>query len=204
MLVLGLAGISAAQTPAPTKVGIFNAGLAVQSTEEGKKAAEAMNARFAPRNAQFEKRKAEIQSLQDQLTKGRTTLAAEKQAQLTKEIEDATKRLNRDAQDFEDEVNQEQNKIMGEMGGKMMEIIAKYGTDNGYAVIIDVSNPQSGVLWASSGVEITNDIVKLYNAKYPAAASTTAAPAAGTPAGAAKPATPPPAARPPAAPPAKK
>jgi outer membrane protein len=86
---------------------------------------------------------------------------------------------------------------MQELGGKMMAVLEKYATQNAFAVVLDVSNPQTPVLWAASAVDITNDIVKLYDQAYPGAAGAPAVPAA-------KPA----AARPPAAPaqtpPAKK
>ena len=88
---------------------------------------------------------------------------------------------------------------MQELGGKMMAVLEKYATQNGFAVVLDVSNPQTPVLWAASAVDITNDIVKLYDQAYPGTAAAPAAkPAAQTPAAR------PPAAAPAQAPPAKK
>ncbi len=72
-----------------------------------------------------------------------------------------------------------------------MALITKYSRDHGYAVIFDVSNPQSPVLYVSDTVDITSDIVKLYDATSAAGG---VAPAAAHPADA----------RPAAAVPAKK
>ena len=84
---------------------------------------------------------------------------------------------------------------MQELGQKMMSVLDKYAKDNGYAVILDVSNPQTPVLWASNGVDITNDIVGLYDkANVGGAAAPAARPAAPAGAPAARPATAPPAA----------
>ena len=45
----------------------------------------------------------------------------------------------------------------------MMAVIEKYAKDNGYSMILDVSNPNTPVLYASSGIDITQDIVSLYD-----------------------------------------
>jgi outer membrane protein len=55
-------------------------------------------------------------------------------------------------------------------------------------VVLDVSSPQTPVLWAASAVDITNDIVKLYDQAYPGVAAAPAVPAAKPPAAAKTPA----------------
>ena len=45
----------------------------------------------------------------------------------------------------------------------MMAVIEKYAKDNGYTMILDVSNPNTPVLYASSAIDITQDIVSLYD-----------------------------------------
>ena len=75
----------------------------------------------------------------------------------------------------------------------MMAVIEKYAKDNGYTMILDVGNPNTPVLYASSGIDITQDIVSLYD-KSPApppSAMPTSAPgrsAPGTPAAPGRPA----------------
>jgi outer membrane protein len=54
-------------------------------------------------------------------------------------------------------------------------------------VVLDVSNPQTPVLWAASAVDITNDIVKLYDQAYPGTAAAPAAKPAAKPAAGGKP-----------------
>ena len=45
----------------------------------------------------------------------------------------------------------------------MMAVIEKYAKDNGFSLILDVSNQNTPVLYASSGIDITSDIVSLYD-----------------------------------------
>ena len=64
-------------------------------------------------------------------------------------------------QDAEEELQGEQNKIVQELMAKMQPIIDKYALDNGYSLIVDVSNPNSGVLWVATGIDITTAVVEL-------------------------------------------
>jgi outer membrane protein len=193
-LVLGIAALAQAQT-AGSKVGIIHVQNAILSTKDGQKAAGELQARFAPRKAELDKKQAVIAALQDQYRKGAATMSDDAKLKLTRDIDTNTKALNRDTEDAQAELDSEQGKLMQDLGQKMMSVLDKYAKDNGFALVLDVSNPQTPVLWASNGVDITNDIVGLYDKSAPTAA---AKPAAGAPA--APVAARPPAAVPPAAP----
>ncbi len=81
------------------------------------------------------------------------------------------------------------------VGRKMGDVLDRYARENGYVAILDTSAQNTPVLFASTNIDVTQDIVKLYDQAYPAKAG---APAGTTPA--AKPAprsTTPPAAKPP-------
>ena len=85
-------------------------------------------------------------------------------------------------QDAQDEAEQEQRKILDELGQKMMQVIDKYAVANSYAVIIDVSNPQTPVLYASTSVDVTKDIIDLYDKTAPSLPSNpTATPTSAAP-----------------------
>jgi len=179
------------QTPAQTKVGIIHIQNAIISTKDGQKAAADLTAKFAPRKADLEKKNSTIAQLQDQLRKGSNTMSEEAKQKLMREIDQTTKSLNRETEDAQAELDQEQNKIMQELGQRIVAVIDKYAKDNGYALILDVSSQQTPVLYATNSIDITQDIIALYDKNAPAATSS------------ANPATPPPAAAKPAAAPPK-
>ena len=164
-LVLGMATMAHAQ--APTKVAIIHVQNAILSTKDGQKAAGDLSSRFAPKKSELEKRQTEISGLQDQLKKGSATLSEDAKAKLMRDIDSGNKSLQRETEDAQADLDQEQGKIMQELGNKVMAVIEKYATQNGYALVLDVSNPQTPVLWAASAIDITNDIVKLYDQANP-------------------------------------
>jgi outer membrane protein len=182
-LALAAAALAQAQSPAPTtKVGVIHIQNAIIGTKDGQKAAAELQTKFDPKRKELEKKQADIAALQDQLNKGRNTMSVEAREKLIRDIDQQTKSLNRNTEDAQMEMDQEQNRVLQELGQKMMAVIDKYARDNNYTLILDVSSPQTPVLYISSGIDITQDIVKMYDANSGAAAAPAAAPPAPKPA----------------------
>ena len=179
-LVLSMAAMAHAQ--APTKVAIIHVQNAILSTKEGQKAATDLQGRFAPKKAGIDKKQSDIAALQDQLRKGSATLSEEAKAKIVRDIDTSNKSLQRDTEDAQAELDSEQGKLMQELGNKVMAVIEKFATANGFALVLDVSNPQTPVLWAASAIDITNDIVKLYDQANPGTGAAKPAAAAPKPA----------------------
>jgi outer membrane protein len=184
-LVLGAAAVASAQGQVPSKVAIIHVQNAILSTKDGQKAANDLQGKFAPKKQALDKKQSDLAGLQDQLRKGSATMSEDAKAKLMRDIDANNKTLQRETQDAQSDLDEEQGKIMQELGNKMMSVVEKFATQNGYALVLDVSNPQTPVLWASQTVDITNDIVKLYDQANPGGA--TSAPT-GAPAATAKPA----------------
>jgi len=171
-MMLGVAAMAAAQgAAAPSKPATIHIQKAMLSTKEGEKASADLQAKFAPRRAALDKKQADIQGKQDQLKKGAATMSAEARDRLSREIDADQKSLQRDQEDFEADVQAEEGKVMNELGGKLMEIIGKYATQNGLSLVMDTSNQQSQLIWADNSIDITADIIKLYDLAHPAAAA---------------------------------
>jgi outer membrane protein len=198
-LVFGMAALAHAQGQAPTKVAIIHIQQAIVSTKDGQKAQQDLQTRFGPKRAELEKKQSEMAGLQDTLKKGSATMSDEAKNKTAKDIERLNTELTRGGEDFDAEVQQEEGKLMNDLGQKMMEVVGKYAAQNGFAMVLDVSSQQT-VLWADPSTNITAECIKLYDQAH---AGAVAAPAAAAP----KPGTAtPPAARPapPAVPPLKK
>jgi outer membrane protein len=155
------------------KIGVINLQTAITGTKNGQKAGNDIQTRFNPKKAAFEKRQSDIGQLQEQLNRGGTTLSEEARARLTREIDQKTKALNRDTEDARTELDQAEQKIMNELGGGIMAVIDKYAKDNGYVLVLDISSPQTPVVYRSDSIEITKDIIELYDkrSQTPAAAA---------------------------------
>jgi outer membrane protein len=182
--VLGVATIANAQaagTVAPTKIGIIHIQNAILSTKDGQKAANDLQTKFAPTKAKIDQMQNEITQIEDKIRKGSNTMSDEARQNLMRDRDQKATALKRATEDAQAEVEQEEGKLMQDLGQRIMQVINKYGLDNGYTLIIDVSSPQIPVLYAANGIDITKDIIELYDKNAPApSASPSAAPKPGS------------------------
>lgn len=191
VLISALAlGASSARAQAPAaaaaggeKVGIVSIQDAIANTNEGKKELDALQQKYAPRQAALQAQNDEVENLKKQLQAQGDKLSEDERNTRVRTAADKQKVLQRNYEDFQNEVQQAEQEILNRLGKKMLEVMEKYAKENGYAVILDVSSQQSPVLYANPGANITKGLVDAYNAGSPVAA-----PAAKPAAGAAKPA----------------
>ena len=178
-----------AQT-APAKVGTINIQAAIVGTKEGQKAAGELEAKFLPRRKVLDGKQAEIQGMRDRMSKISNTASAEERDRLARDIDTRTKAYNRDIEDAQAESEQEQGRVLNDLGGRMMQVIDKYAVEKGFSMILDVSSQQTPVIWASTATDVTADVIAMYDknaALMPATPSGTNAARPGAGAGAATP-----------------
>jgi outer membrane protein len=196
LLALGFGVLAFGQAGAPpTKVGIIDIQRAIIQTKDGQKAAADLNTKVEPKRKEVDAKQAELKQMEQQYRTGANTMSDEAKQKLMRDIDQHRKQLQRQTDDAQAELEAEQQRILQDLGQKVMAVVTRYANEHGFALVLDVSNAaNTPVLYASSSIDITADIVALYD-KQPAAP----APAASAPAAAKPPA----AAPKPAAPPAK-
>lgn len=201
-LTLGASGTSLAQgaasAPAGAKVGIINIQEAIANTNEGKKELEALQQKFSPKQAELKNLNDEVENLKKQLQAQGDKLSEDERNSRVKTVETKQKALQRTYEDAQNEFQQAEQEVVNRLGKKMLDVLEKYAKANGYSVVMDVSNPQTPVLYASPGTNLTKELVDAYNAESgvaapagkPAASNPAPRPATGTGTGARPPAAP--------------
>ncbi|MGI8990869.1 MAG: OmpH family outer membrane protein [Bryobacteraceae bacterium] len=190
--ILGLAALCAGAQTAPatsappaagSKVAVIDIQAAILQTKDGQKAAANLQTKFSPKKAELDRKQGEIAASQEQYRKGANAMNEDAKQKLVRDIDMKTKSLNRDTDDANAELEQENQRLMSDLGGKMMAVLNKYATDNGYVLVLDVSSQQTPVLYASNTIDITREIIGLYD-KGSASMTTpmSSAPRLGTPA----------------------
>jgi outer membrane protein len=174
------------------KLAVIDMQSALLGTKDGQKAVAELKSKFTPKEQELQKRQQELQSKQDQFRKTENTISEEAKATLTRDIDSLTRGLQRDSDDANQDLQAEQQRILGDLSQKMNQVLNKYATDKQITMIFDVSGQPNNILFASSATDITRDIIGLYDQAAPvtpsAAPPSVARPPAAT--------TPPPAAAP--------
>ena len=170
-------GAAPATVAAPTRVGIIRIQDAIVSSNEGKRDFDVLQKKYEPKQSELQKANQKLEDDKKTFQAQGDKMNDEARVKLQKQIEQEQRELQHQAETAQTDFQGEQNDIANRIGGKMMSVLDKYAKDNGYAVILDVSNTQSGVLWANmASVDVTETIVNLYNAASGVAAPAVAAP----------------------------
>ncbi len=167
------AGLSAQVKGGALKIGVIDMQSALVSTKEGQKAIADLKAKYGPRNDDLQKRQQELQAKQDQYRRTQNTLSDEAKATLERDIDTLTRSYQRDGQFAKDEMDQDQQAMVEKLGGKIMQVVSKYATDNHFTMIFDASGQPANILFASTAIDITRDIIALYDKQPPADAPAT-------------------------------
>ena len=184
------ASTPAATGPVPTKIGVVNIQQAIQECAEGKKEIDTLQQRFAPKQVELKQQSDDVEALKKQYQAQADKLSDEEKSSRAKAIDTKQKALQRNYEDAQAEFQQAEQDVINRIGSKMVNVLEKYSNANGFAVVLDVSNPQtSPVLWATQGTVITKELVDAYDKENPAGATAPAAKPAGAAGTATRPAT---------------
>jgi outer membrane protein len=142
-----------------------------------------LTAKFAPRQTELQNIQKQIQDITTRLQTNSNTLSDDEKYRLSRENDTLTRNLQRKQQEARDDYQEAQQDLINTLGRKLMTVLDKYSNENGFAVVFDNSSQQTPVIYASRAVDVTQDIIKLYDQNYPAkAAARPAAPATAKPA----------------------
>jgi outer membrane protein len=106
------------------------------------------------------------------------------------------RQLQRKQDEYQEDVNAAQADVFDRIGRKMVDVLDRYARENGYMVILDSSAQNTPIMFASTNIDVTQDIVRLYDQAYPVKGGTSGSTPA-KPVATPKPAPQPPAQKPP-------
>jgi Skp family chaperone for outer membrane proteins len=181
---------AAANTPPPppqaipAKIALISFEQAVMATNEGQRAVQEISKKYEPKKQQIDSLNQEVESLKKQLQSAPATMTDEERANRTRSIDSKEKQLNRDAEDANNSYQADLQEAFGKVARKFSPTVQKYVQDNGYTLLLDVSNQQtSNVMWASQNpnIDITLAVVQAYNASSGVSAPPPSGPSATAP-----------------------
>jgi outer membrane protein len=176
VLVIALSALLSAAQDSPTtsnRIAVINIQQAIAQTGEGKQALQALTKKYEPKRQALQRQQDEMNALQDQLQKQQATLSDDERVNLQRQFDSKQRLFKRDQDDDQADWQADNQEAVQRLGQKMVKIINDYAQKNGYALVLDDS--QLPVYYVGKGVDITSDIVKLYDQANPASVSASAA-----------------------------
>jgi outer membrane protein len=163
---------NAASASVGPKVGVINMLQAISSTAEGKQASDQLQAQFAPRQQELESLTKQINDLQQRLNGG-VSLSDDERARLNAQGGRMEREFERKKNAYQEDLNTAQGEAVNGIGAKMMEIVNRYALEQSYTEILDSSAQNSQLLYVAKNVDITEDIIRLYDQAHPLKSAST-------------------------------
>src|SRR5580658_4475785 len=157
-----------------TKIGTLAVEQAVAASNEGQRDLEALSKKFEPKQGELKGLNDEIDSLKKQLSTQQDKLNDESRDKLVHQIEAKQKSFDRAAEEAKEDFQSQAGEIENRILTKMVPIIQKYVTDNGYGLLLDTDTaqtwPRGTVILSGPSMDISQQIVEAYNVQSGVAA----------------------------------
>ena len=173
LAVVAGSGVAQAQ-----KMVIIDMQRDVLATTDGKKAAAAIDAKFAPVKAEIDQLNKDIVAKQTKFSQSRASATPAAVASAQAEIESLTTALKRKQEDAQQDLQDEENKQLGTIVPKLTQIINSYTAANQISFVVDTSANPNNLIYGDASVNITPQIVAAYEKAAGVTAPAPAAPAA--------------------------
>ncbi|MGA3035014.1 MAG: OmpH family outer membrane protein [Terracidiphilus sp.] len=165
---LSSAPVAAAPPPAPTgpaKIAVIAFQLAVAQTNEGLRDFADLEKKYAPKEAGLKSLNDEIDNLTKQLQTQGASLSEVERNNRSKAIDEKKKQLDRETEDLKNDGQQEMQETYNSLASKVYDAMQSYAEQAGFTLVLDISQQQSPVLFASEGTNITKQVIEAYNVK---------------------------------------
>ncbi len=147
------------------KIGLVDANRAVLGTDEGKAEMKKINEWAKAQDEKIRNLQQKLQAKRDQFTKQQNILSDSKKEALLKEIDNLSTRIKRAAEDAKKNYQMKLSEFGNKMDKKITPLFKKYAKEHGYTVILYL-DPRT-IAYFDPSVDITDEIIKLYNKTYP-------------------------------------
>jgi outer membrane protein len=154
---------------APNRVAVIDVQKVLQTSNAGKAATERLRKMQEERVARAQKMEEDMRNIDNEINTKKLSLSEDKLTDLAKQLSDKKIAAQRFAQDAEREVGEARDKTLLELQNKILPVIDGIGKEMGLARIFNKF--ESGLVYASDAIDITDTVIKRFNDVAPAAAT---------------------------------
>src|SRR5471032_2306744 len=144
--------------PAGARIAFFNPVEVFQNSVEGRASVGRVNALIEKKQKENADKAKLLQGNQQKLQTSGSVMNETARVQLEKEIEKQTKDAERFQQDAQAEINELQQEVQNEFVKKLSPIVEAIANEKGLQIMFNAS--ESGIAWATPGLDLTSDVIK--------------------------------------------
>lgn len=166
LFLFGVLTAAQAQVPAIQKIVTVSFNAAVLQTAEAQKDLGALKVKFASRQAQLQTLNDEVEALRKQISDPANKLSDPEMAARQRSLESKEKQLQRQAEDFKNDSEGESQQVFQRVAQKVYAFLQTYAQQHSYSAVIERGSDAAPVVWfAAADMDITDLLIKAYNAQ---------------------------------------
>jgi outer membrane protein len=156
---------AAAAAAQPSKVAVIAFQAVVAQTNEFQRNYADLQKKFDPRRQQLKTQSDAIDAMTKQLQAQATNLSEAERTSRAADIDTKKKQLQRDLQDAQSDFQQEMQDMFSGVAQKVGTVMQAYAAQQGYTLVLDASQQDSPILFATDATNITKPVLEAYNQK---------------------------------------
>ena len=163
---VGIALLSVFAIPATAqdlKIGVVNIPVLMDRAPQTAAAMEALQEEFAPRQREFLAKQKELEDLAAKIQKDAAVMGETERRNAEKNFRDLQREVARLQEEFREDLNLRQNEELGALQRQLLKEVQEYAQAQGFDLIVG-----DGVLYASSAVNITEEVLRAVEANFQA------------------------------------
>jgi outer membrane protein len=165
-VVFGIALVCAFALPASAqqlKIGVVNIPALMERAPQTKAAMEALQEEFAPRQREFLAKQKEYEELGTKVQKDVAVMGETERRNAEKNLRDLQRDVTRLQTEISEDFNLRRNEEVGLLQRSLLKEVQEYAAQEGYDLVVG-----DGVLFASSAVNITEEVLRAVEASFQA------------------------------------
>jgi outer membrane protein len=145
------------------KIGVVNIPVLMERAPQTKAAMDALREEFAPREREYLARQKELQDLTAKVQKDVAVMGETERRNAEKNLRDLRRDVDRLGNEYREDVNLRQNEELAKLQRSVLKEVQDYAAAEGYDLVVG-----DGVLFASSAVNITEEVLRTVEANFQA------------------------------------
>lgn len=146
------------------KIGYVDLQKALNESVAGKAAKATISAKYAKYQQELKAREKKLTAMKDELQKQSLLLSQDARDDKQQEYQNKVRDFQRFAKDAQDDLKQKDADFTQRIIQQLVAIAQKVGKKEGYTMILEKT--QSSIVYAASKIDLTNQVVKIYDAEY--------------------------------------
>lgn len=146
------------------KIGVVNIPLLMEQAPQARVAMEALDEEFKPRQRDIIAKQTEFQELTEKVQRDLAVMGETERRNAEKDLRDLQREVARLQNEFREDLNLRRNEELGTLQRSLLKEVQDYAQSAGYDLVVG-----DGVLYASTAVNITENVLRAMEANFQSA-----------------------------------